>query len=363
MRISHVLLTVALSVPLGGAPWCLQSTRAERDADALIGRGQWERAEAAYEELTKADPDNAYAWHQLAYARHGQGDFAGAAEAGRRAAEFPELRAGALYNLACSLSLGGRGDEAIAALEAALAAGFQDYDLLAGDEDLAAIRPRLELALPPEHEYEELRGRNGVRIPYRVVLPSDYEPTRSYRALLVFSPGNGGRRCTDWAIAKLFGEAAAASDWILVFPVAPERGWINHPSHHALEDLLKKVQKDYSIRGEQLHVLGFGEGARPATTYSRMSRRYLDALVVLSSTAFGRWDDDDLRRFGDTRVHMFVGRDDAYRLGIARKAAGLFEKGGVSFTLDQVEGGPMLEVLRGKALLAELDRLLASSGE
>jgi tetratricopeptide (TPR) repeat protein len=44
------------------------------------------------------------------------------------------------YNLACSYALNGRCTEAIQALESALSLGYDDYDWLAVDPDLALIR-------------------------------------------------------------------------------------------------------------------------------------------------------------------------------------------------------------------------------
>lgn len=43
------------------------------------------------------------------------------------------------YNLACSLALVGRGDEAIGALERAIATGYDDLEHLMADTDLAGV--------------------------------------------------------------------------------------------------------------------------------------------------------------------------------------------------------------------------------
>jgi hypothetical protein len=44
------------------------------------------------------------------------------------------------YNLACSLALGGFDDEALAALAAALEAGYYDFEHLDADKDLDSLR-------------------------------------------------------------------------------------------------------------------------------------------------------------------------------------------------------------------------------
>lgn len=45
-----------------------------------------------------------------------------------------------LYNLACSLALTGRSDEAFRTLDCAILHGYADAEHLAADEDLAALR-------------------------------------------------------------------------------------------------------------------------------------------------------------------------------------------------------------------------------
>ena len=67
--------------------------------------------------------------------RHAEG-LAVDRELARREPDDPTVR----YNLACSLSLVGRIDEAFAELARAIANGYDDADHLAADEDLAALR-------------------------------------------------------------------------------------------------------------------------------------------------------------------------------------------------------------------------------
>jgi len=51
-----------------------------------------------------------------------------------------------LYNLACSLALTGRADEAFRTLDRAILHGYGDADHLAADDDLAALRADVRFA-------------------------------------------------------------------------------------------------------------------------------------------------------------------------------------------------------------------------
>jgi len=50
------------------------------------------------------------------------------------------MRGNALYNLACAYALQGKKDDALTALEQAVAAGFKSKGLLETDDDLASLR-------------------------------------------------------------------------------------------------------------------------------------------------------------------------------------------------------------------------------
>jgi hypothetical protein len=172
-----------------------------------------------------------------------------------------------------------------------------DYDLLAVDSDLTPLREAGRLPLPTEHEYTILR-HGSVKLPYVVLLPDGYDPDRAYPAAVAFAPGGMGTRSTDFTLETLWTDADARGEWILVAAAQPENGWINHPSHHALNALMKKVRKEHKVEENTFHFVGLGSGARPAATYAGMSRRYVRGLTVVEQLPFGNWDDDELAELG-----------------------------------------------------------------
>lgn len=105
-------------------------------------RGDWAKAAAHYRSLTEADPRDAASWYHLGRALHAGGDLDQAIAAHRRASEFrdSEHRFRALYNLACATALLGRNDEALAALDAAVDAGFDSRAWIESDADLDGLR-------------------------------------------------------------------------------------------------------------------------------------------------------------------------------------------------------------------------------
>ncbi len=318
------------------ASWAKEDTWDQ--AQQLMRDGKHAEAEKLLEQTVKSEPDNAFAWYGLGLARHSLDDLDGAIEADRRAAEFPSVRPDALYNLACAYARLDRLEPASKALSEAIVAGFIDFDLMKTDPDIEIIRKAGRIEFPRAHKYETIKARNGVEIEYTVVLPENYNPSHTYPALVSFAPGGWGTASCDWSLEHLWGASTSSSGWIAVHLVAPDRGWMTHPSHHALEELLDDIMEDHHIEGDKFHLVGFNNGARPATTYSGMSKRYFQSLTTVNNRGIARWDDDELRSFSQKRVFLLVCGEDDYTLELTHKVEALMSQGGTEVKLTVLDG-------------------------
>lgn len=129
-----------------------------RNALAHWSAGEWAEAAEAYRTHTDTHPEDPIGWYRLASCLMRIDELEQALHPLDRAAELDYRRADCLYNAACVHALGGRTDEALASLEAAIDAGFDDGRHMRADPDLASLRshPRFESLLGR-------LGRNGAR--------------------------------------------------------------------------------------------------------------------------------------------------------------------------------------------------------
>jgi len=109
-------------------------------AEALLRQNDFAAAAAAFGKIAAAEPKNGRAVFMQGYALHVAGDLKAAHDKHLAAAEFPEVRAMALYNHACVHALWKDIDIAFQSLREALDAGYDDVENLASDSDLAALR-------------------------------------------------------------------------------------------------------------------------------------------------------------------------------------------------------------------------------
>jgi tetratricopeptide (TPR) repeat protein len=331
MRLKSLLSIGLVVVMMAGSALAEDDT--SRRAGQMIQNGNYDGAIALLNEALGKDPDNAMALTTLASAYHSKGDYEAAIEANRRAAATSWAAPTARYNEACALSLLGRTEEAYKALQQAMDAGFLDYDLIATDSDLDNMRKEHTIDMPPEHKYTDFKGNNGVEMGYTVITPEGYDANQTYPAAFIFAAGNGVHSA-DWAIENLAGPGDT-HEWIVVYPVAPDRGWYTHPSHHALEDMLDEIRESYKIEGNKFHLAGYASGARTASTYSEMSRAYFLTLTMFTPWHWNRWDENEIAKGFDLPVRLVVGRKD--ELGYDMNARVVKLIGGEDVVLEVVE--------------------------
>lgn len=361
-RVSNLLFLVVIFVSLFSSLEALAQQDEWAEVQRLLNEGKSDQAVAAIEMKLVAQPENGIAWYLLASAYHARGEYAEAAEANAEAAKYDAtVRESAFYNQACALSRLGDLDGAEVALAEARDAGFADFDLLYSDPDLAALRAVDRIEAPPKGEYTPFEGRNGVKYGYTVLVPKDFKKGREYPVIVAFGPGSAGIYSCDWARAHLWGTQEQRQDAVVVVAYAPADGWINHPSHHALNDLLAHLLGEYKVEGGKFHMVGFRGGSRIAATYASMSKDYFQTLTLFAGEPFVRWADEDLGSYPTMPLHFLYGEyDEAGRIAALRDLE-RFAAHGHEIVVTELPGeGPMMTGLWDGKLLLEVQKTVAS---
>ena len=93
-----------------------------------------------FEVETRRHPDNLDALAELGQLYTRLGRWENGLEVDRRLARLVPHNPTVHYNLACSLALLGRQDDALEALERSVELGYDDFEFMLGDPDLATLR-------------------------------------------------------------------------------------------------------------------------------------------------------------------------------------------------------------------------------
>lgn len=117
-----------------------QTQSAVADADALFQAQKWNDAARAYAEIVKSNDTNGQAWLRLGVSLHNAGEYLRAVDAFRKAESLHFQTAGAIFRAARSYAKLGDKDRAFERLNAAVAAGFAQPQVLTGDPDITTLR-------------------------------------------------------------------------------------------------------------------------------------------------------------------------------------------------------------------------------
>jgi predicted peptidase len=240
------------------------------------------------------------------------------------------------YNLACALSLGGKKDAALEALENAVRLGFANPEHMERDDDLAALRDA--------ERFKKLlkQARKNAKVPEPLIhVPTTYKPeeTRKY-PLMVTLHGAGarpkglfeaGRRAlgkNKWFVAAPFGSAR----------VGPGYTW-SGTDYANIPALIDKLKKKYRIG--RVYLFGFSAGAHLGYGLVINSRDHFDGFIPMAGALRRRWQQaEELPEVKGLPVYAIQGEKDNVVPPLAAKASlGILRKHGAVTKLFEHPGG------------------------
>ena len=140
---SVLFLLIGWSAPTPAWSQDVDSDEKLQAGQSLLQQQEYAKAAEQFQKCVDEDKEAGSAWFLLGYSLHMDGQYEKAIKAHKRAMEFDgeSFQNIAVYNLACALALTGKPEESQAALEKAVAAGFEDAEKIYSDSDLYALHP------------------------------------------------------------------------------------------------------------------------------------------------------------------------------------------------------------------------------
>src|SRR5437016_12038654 len=151
----------------------------------------------------------------------------------------------------------------------------------------------------------------GTTVRYKVVLPSGYDPAKTYPAILAFGGGPQTMNTVDGILNRNFRAEAEKRGYIVVAPAAPDDDLFFEEGARIFPEFLKAIQADYKIQDNKFHIAGPSNGGIAAFHVAAANPQYF-----LSVTAFPgyMWEPDNakLQAISKMCVFMYVGEFDQY---------------------------------------------------
>ena len=158
---------------------------------------------------------------------------------------------------------------------------------------------------------ERTKKLGATTVRYKVVLPSEYDPVKTYPAILAFGGGPQTMNVVDNVLNRNFRAEAEKRGYIVVAPAAPDDELFFEEGARIFPEFLKMIQADYKIQDNKFHIAGPSNGGIAAFHVAASHPQYF-----LSVTAFPGylWQPSaaKLQAISKMCVFMYVGENDPY---------------------------------------------------
>ena len=152
----------------------------------------------------------------------------------------------------------------------------------------------------------------GTTVSYKLVLPNDFDATKTYPAILVFGGGPQTMNTIDGALARNFQAEAEQRGYIVIGPAAPDGDLFFYDGDRIFPAFLDMIRTAYKIEGGKFHVAGPSNGGIAAMHVAAKFPEYF-----VSATAFPGylWQPTEakLHKLEGICAYFYVGEHDEYR--------------------------------------------------
>jgi predicted peptidase len=152
----------------------------------------------------------------------------------------------------------------------------------------------------------------GTTVSYKLVLPNDFDATKTYPAILVFGGGPQTMNTIDGALARNFQAEAEQRGYIVIGPAAPDGDLFFYDGDRIFTAFFDMIRTAYKIEGGKFHVAGPSNGGIAAMHVAAKFPEYF-----VSATAFPGylWQPTEakLRKLEGICAYFYVGEHDEYR--------------------------------------------------
>jgi predicted peptidase len=108
--------------------------------------------------------------------------------------------------------------------------------------------------------YDKSAQIGDVTVHYKLILPKDYDDTKTYPAVLAFPPGPQTMDMVLTTVERNWSSEAQKRGYIIIVPAAPGGQLFFEGGSRVFPGFIEQMLKDYKIRDGKFHVAGMSNG-------------------------------------------------------------------------------------------------------
>jgi poly(3-hydroxybutyrate) depolymerase len=158
---------------------------------------------------------------------------------------------------------------------------------------------------------EKTRKVAGMTVRYKVVLPSGYDPAKTYPAVLAFGGGPQTMNTVDNVINRNLRAEAEKRGYIVIAPAAPDDQLFFEEGARIFPEFLKMMLEDYKIKDNKFHIAGPSNGGIAAMHVAAANPQYFSSVTAFPGYM---WQPSPakLQAISKMCVFLYVGENDEY---------------------------------------------------
>jgi len=182
----------------------------------------------------------------------------------------------------------------------------------------------------------------GMKLHYKVALPKDFDPEKTYPAVLAFPPGSQDMNMVLTTLVQNWLPEADQRGYIVVIPAAPNgRGFVGDGAK-VFPEFIEQLLHEYKIRDNKFHIAGMSNGGRSAFHIAAMYPQYFVSVIGFPGY-LPNATPERVAALSKLCIYMHVGElDTDWRRDMEKQASDFRAKGyRVHFTVEKGEGHVM----------------------
>jgi predicted peptidase len=178
----------------------------------------------------------------------------------------------------------------------------------------------------------------GLPLHYKVVLPKDYDPSKTYPGVLAFPPGSQGMDMVQTTLVQNWAREAQKRGYIVVIPAAPNGHLFSEEGARVFPEFLNKLLTDYKILGNTFHIAGMSNGGISAFYIAASYPSFFSSVTGFPGYLRDA-SPEGLKTLSRMCIHMHVGELDTAWLSAMQKQAADLKATGIQphFTVEKGE--------------------------
>lgn len=190
--------------------------------------------------------------------------------------------------------------------------------------------------------YDKSTEVAGMTVRYKIALPQDYDPGKTYPAVLAFPPGSQTMDMVQFTMMQNWWPQVDRRGYIVVIPEAPGGRMFVAEGARIFPEFLEQLLGQYKIRDRKFHIAGMSNGGRSAFHIAAMYPQYFLSVTGLP----GYLPDatpERVQALAKLCIFMHVGELDSDWVSRVQDQAEQFRSKGymVHLTVEQGEGHVM----------------------